>query len=146
MRQAILWDNDGVLVDSEELFYEANRRFFAAHGLEISLDLYLEHFLRRSAGVWHLFRERGWSEEGRPRARGAQRALRRAPRVGGRPHDAGDRGGPQRPRPGLPDGRGDELRARALRADPSPHEAPSVLRAGRRRRRLPPGKRTRSRI
>ena len=75
MRQAILWDNDGVLVDSEELFYEANRRFFAAHGLEISLELYLEHFLRRSAGVWHLFRERGWSEERVVREREERNAL-----------------------------------------------------------------------
>jgi beta-phosphoglucomutase-like phosphatase (HAD superfamily) len=25
-RRAILWDNDGVLVDTERLFFEANRR------------------------------------------------------------------------------------------------------------------------
>jgi HAD superfamily hydrolase (TIGR01509 family) len=63
MQTAILWDNDGVLVDSEKLFYEANRRYFwDAAGIELNADLYFEHFLCSSAGLWHLLRDRGWNE------------------------------------------------------------------------------------
>jgi HAD superfamily hydrolase (TIGR01509 family) len=34
--RAILWDNDGVLVDTEKVFFEANRRELAALGIEAS--------------------------------------------------------------------------------------------------------------
>ncbi len=35
MIEAILWDNDGLLVDSEAVFFEMTRRFFADAGLQI---------------------------------------------------------------------------------------------------------------
>ena len=35
-RRAILWDNDGVLVDTEKVFFEANRRELAALGVYAS--------------------------------------------------------------------------------------------------------------
>jgi HAD superfamily hydrolase (TIGR01509 family) len=34
--KAVLWDNDGILVDSEILFYELTRSFFAELGLELT--------------------------------------------------------------------------------------------------------------
>jgi HAD superfamily hydrolase (TIGR01509 family) len=43
---AVLWDNDGVLVETEGLFYQATREAFAAAGLSLSpgtwMRLYLE--------------------------------------------------------------------------------------------------------
>lgn len=63
MHSAILWDNDGVLVNSEVLFYEANERYFRPHGIELSAERYFDCFLCSSAGVWPILHERGWSEE-----------------------------------------------------------------------------------
>jgi HAD superfamily hydrolase (TIGR01509 family) len=59
MRRAILWDNDGVLVDTERLFYRANRDVFAAHGLELTKRAFFDWFLLDNCGGWHLFRQRG---------------------------------------------------------------------------------------
>lgn len=62
MRKAILWDNDGVLVDTERLFFQANRDLFAAHGLELSPQSFFDWFLLDNCGGWHLFRERGHTD------------------------------------------------------------------------------------
>jgi len=62
MQKAILWDNDGVLVDTERLFFKVNRDLFADHGLELSLRAFFDWFLLDNCGGWHLFRERGHSE------------------------------------------------------------------------------------
>ena len=63
MRRAILWDNDGVLVDTERLFFQVNRDLFADHGLELTKRAFFDWFLLDNCGGWHLFRERGHSEE-----------------------------------------------------------------------------------
>lgn len=63
MRKAILWDNDGVLVDTERLFFQANRDLFAAHGLELTKRAFFDWFLLDNCGGWHLFRERGHDDE-----------------------------------------------------------------------------------
>lgn len=34
--QAILWDNDGVLVDTERIFFETNREFFRDLSIEFA--------------------------------------------------------------------------------------------------------------
>jgi HAD superfamily hydrolase (TIGR01509 family) len=60
--KAILWDNDGVLVDTERLFFQANRELFADHGLELTNRAFFDWFLLDNCGGWHLFRARGHSE------------------------------------------------------------------------------------
>lgn len=45
--RAILWDNDGVLVDTEKVFFEANRRVLAALGVEANWADFEEVSLRR---------------------------------------------------------------------------------------------------
>jgi len=60
--KAILWDNDGVLVDTERLFFQANRDLFADHGLELTHRAFFDWFLLDNCGGWHLFRARGHSE------------------------------------------------------------------------------------
>lgn len=54
MLQAILWDNDGVLVDTERLFYEANRELFRPLGLELTERHFFDWYLADNCGAWHL--------------------------------------------------------------------------------------------
>jgi len=60
---AILWDNDGVLVDTEALYFQATREQLASVGATLSEALYIELFLREGRGAWHLARELGETEE-----------------------------------------------------------------------------------
>lgn len=52
--RAILWDNDGVLVDTERVFFEANRRELAALGVEASWADNEEINLRRGVSLLSL--------------------------------------------------------------------------------------------
>jgi len=49
--KAILWDNDGVLVDTERWFFEANRRELAALGVEVSWQDFETINLRRGESL-----------------------------------------------------------------------------------------------
>lgn len=61
MPTAVLWDNDGVLVDTEALYYDATRAVLARTGVDLSLDDYRKLFLKESRGAWHLAAARGFS-------------------------------------------------------------------------------------
>lgn len=63
MVEAILWDNDGVLVDTERLFFESTRRTLAKVGLELSLEQFLELSMRQGRSAFTLAAERGWAEQ-----------------------------------------------------------------------------------
>ena len=52
--RAILWDNDGVLVDTEKVFFEANRRELATLGVEASWADFEEFSLRRGESLLSL--------------------------------------------------------------------------------------------
>jgi len=56
---AILFDNDGVLVDTEHLYFRANQEALARVGIDLDAAAYVELFLREGKGAWHLARERG---------------------------------------------------------------------------------------
>jgi beta-phosphoglucomutase-like phosphatase (HAD superfamily) len=45
MLKAILWDNDGVLSDTERLFFEANRQVLAQHGIVLAHADYVACYL-----------------------------------------------------------------------------------------------------
>jgi HAD superfamily hydrolase (TIGR01509 family) len=47
----ILWDNDGVLVDTERWYFQATREVFAVAGIDLTAELYFEYFLARSQGT-----------------------------------------------------------------------------------------------
>ena len=70
--EAILFDNDGVLVDTEELYFRANREALATVGAVLDLATYVDCLLREGVGVWHLAEARGVS----PAQIEALRALR----------------------------------------------------------------------
>jgi HAD superfamily hydrolase (TIGR01509 family) len=63
MWDAILFDNDGVLVDTEGLYYRANREVLAGIGVALDEAAYVELFLRGGVGAWHLAEARGLSAE-----------------------------------------------------------------------------------
>jgi HAD superfamily hydrolase (TIGR01509 family) len=54
MFEAILWDNDGVLVDTEGLYFQATSEALAGIGVELTADLYRQLFLVDARGAWHL--------------------------------------------------------------------------------------------
>lgn len=59
---AIFWDNDGVLVDSERLYFQTTREILAGVGIELTEALYFLHFLVGSGGTWELARNHGVTE------------------------------------------------------------------------------------
>jgi HAD superfamily hydrolase (TIGR01509 family) len=61
--KGILWDNDGVLVNTEHLFYEANREIFAEHGIDLTAQQFFDWFLTDNFGAWHLLHEKGYTRE-----------------------------------------------------------------------------------
>lgn len=54
MIRALFFDNDGILVDTEKYYFQANRRIMLEHGLDLSLDEYFQFFLKDNCGMWHL--------------------------------------------------------------------------------------------
>ena len=61
MFKAILWDNDGILVDTEHLYCEATRQVFAGAGILLGDDDYRDMFLTGNMGAWHLLTAQGRS-------------------------------------------------------------------------------------
>lgn len=57
--KAILWDNDGVLVDTEELYFRATRELLAELGIALSEADYIDLSLRRGGSCFDLANERG---------------------------------------------------------------------------------------
>jgi HAD superfamily hydrolase (TIGR01549 family) len=62
MYRTILWDNDGILVKSEDLYYEATREIMRGVNVELTLETYRRYFLKESGGAWHLVRELGHNQ------------------------------------------------------------------------------------
>ena len=54
MLEAILWDNDGVLVNTEALYYEACRRTLANEGTELSREMYVRISMTEGRSVFDL--------------------------------------------------------------------------------------------
>ncbi len=63
MIKAVFWDNDGVLVDTEELYYRANRDTLAGAGIKLTRQDFLELSLVRGKGVWGLAEQKGISHD-----------------------------------------------------------------------------------
>ena len=59
MIEAIFWDNDGVLVDTEHLYFEATRQVLSSVDIELTETDYRDLFLVRGTGAWHLAEARG---------------------------------------------------------------------------------------
>jgi HAD superfamily hydrolase (TIGR01509 family) len=63
MIEAILWDNDGVLVDSESLFFEMTRSFFAEAGLLLDAEYWGVEYLGNAKHSYQIAGELGLAPE-----------------------------------------------------------------------------------
>jgi HAD superfamily hydrolase (TIGR01509 family) len=59
--KAIFWDNDGVLVNTEHIYFDATQRILATIGVSLTPEQYLEMFLVQGKGAWHLAEEKGFT-------------------------------------------------------------------------------------
>jgi len=75
MFSAILWDNDGVLVDTEKYYFLATRKTLAAVHVELTEALFRELFLDQSLGAWNLAQEKGVPAEDIKKLRDKRNAL-----------------------------------------------------------------------
>ncbi|NTW54481.1 MAG: HAD family phosphatase [Chlorobaculum sp.] len=63
MIEAILWDNDGLLVDSETLFFEMTRSFFAGAGLLLDAEYWGVEYLGNAKHSYQIAGELGLAPE-----------------------------------------------------------------------------------
>lgn len=63
MIEAILWDNDGVLVDSEAIFFEMTRTFFAEAGLQVEAEYWGVEYLGNAKHSYQIAAELGLAPE-----------------------------------------------------------------------------------
>jgi len=63
MFKAIFWDNDGVLVNTEPLYFKACRKALGEAGIELTEDFYMNDHLKTNRSTFDLAREQGFSAE-----------------------------------------------------------------------------------
>ena len=56
--KAVFFDNDGVLVETEHLYFRATREIFERRGILLTEEMYVEHFLRQGNGAWFLLEQK----------------------------------------------------------------------------------------
>ncbi|HUI30167.1 MAG TPA: HAD family phosphatase [Candidatus Acidoferrales bacterium] len=61
MIKAILWDNDGVLVDTEYLYFTATQQLLASEGITLTEEMYVDLLLVQGRSAWHLAEAKGMS-------------------------------------------------------------------------------------
>ena len=61
MKKYILFDHDGVLVDTEHWYYLAGKRALASLGIDLPLDAYLAN-MANGVATWQVAQDRGVSE------------------------------------------------------------------------------------
>jgi len=57
MLKAVFWDNDGVLVDTEELYFEATRAVLADAGFDLGPQQFIDLSLRQGRSAFELVRD-----------------------------------------------------------------------------------------
>ncbi len=68
MKKYLLFDNDGVLVETERLYFLATQRILAEHDVELTLDYY-HTIMPKAITAWHLMLEAGYNEHDVNKAR-----------------------------------------------------------------------------
>jgi len=61
MKKYILFDNDGVLVETEQHYYKANVKALAEFGLNLNFDTYME-IMARGGTAWEIAKKHGFSQ------------------------------------------------------------------------------------
>jgi HAD superfamily hydrolase (TIGR01509 family) len=73
--EAIFWDNDGILVDTERLYFDATRQTLERAGVALTQSEYVRCFMIQSAGLPEIGRIAGLTEEEIERVREERDAL-----------------------------------------------------------------------
>lgn len=63
MIRAVFWDNDGVLVDTEKLYFQATRELLREAGVTLTEELFQQISLREGRSTFDLALERGVAQE-----------------------------------------------------------------------------------
>lgn len=63
MTKGILFDNDGVLVNTEHLYYQTTKDVLHKAGIELSEADFVEYFLRQGRGAWHFLEKKNIPKE-----------------------------------------------------------------------------------
>ena len=63
MIKAVFWDNDGILVDTEHLYFRATQQVLASVGVILDAATYRDLFLNNGSGAWHLAAQQGVSPD-----------------------------------------------------------------------------------
>ncbi len=61
MKKYLLFDNDGVLIETEVHYFKANVKSLAEIGVELSFDVYME-IMARGGTAWEVAKEQGFSQ------------------------------------------------------------------------------------
>jgi HAD superfamily hydrolase (TIGR01509 family) len=61
MIRAVFWDNDGVLVDTERLYFSATRHVLATVGITLTKESFVELVLVQGKGAFQLAKDQGFS-------------------------------------------------------------------------------------
>ena len=75
MIKAILWDNDGVLVETEHLYFQATQHVLSTIGVTLTEADYIQLFLVQGRGAWHLAEEHGIASSDIEKLRNERNAL-----------------------------------------------------------------------
>ena len=59
MIKAVFWDNDGVLVDTEKLYFKATREVLSEIGIDLTVELFAQISLKQGRSVFDLASARG---------------------------------------------------------------------------------------
>jgi HAD superfamily hydrolase (TIGR01509 family) len=70
MVKAVIWDNDGVLVDTEELYFKATREALSEIGIDLTPELFVEISLKQGRSTFDLAIAEGVAPEVIARLRG----------------------------------------------------------------------------
>ena len=62
VKKYLLFDNDGVLVETEQYYYKANVKALAEFGLELEFDVYME-IMARGGTAWEIAQKQGISKK-----------------------------------------------------------------------------------
>lgn len=62
MKKYLLFDNDGVLVETEKYYYQANVKALSEFGLELSFGVYME-IMARGGTAWEVAKKHGFSQK-----------------------------------------------------------------------------------
>ena len=63
MVKAILWDNDGVLVDTEKLYFKASQEVLSEIGIDLTTELFIQISLKQGRSVFDLASAQGVNPE-----------------------------------------------------------------------------------